>query len=59
MINGSGWVPQQTFDLRTRPWYIEAVKERKLIFTEVFINASKDKLIITIAKPDLDMAMLK
>ncbi|MDP4160392.1 MAG: diguanylate cyclase, partial [Bacillota bacterium] len=51
MINGSGWVPDPTFDLRTRPWYIEAVKERKLIFTEVFLNASKDKLIITIAKP--------
>jgi diguanylate cyclase (GGDEF)-like protein/PAS domain S-box-containing protein len=54
MINGSGWVPPQTFDLRTRPWYIQAVKESKLIFTDVFINASKDKLIITIAKPVYD-----
>lgn len=51
MINGSGWVPLQSFDLRTRPWYIEAVRENKLIFTEVFLNASKDKLIVTIAKP--------
>ena len=51
MINGSGWVPDQSFDLRTRLWYIQAVKESKLIFTEVFLNASKDKLIITIAKP--------
>lgn len=51
MINGSGWVPPQAFDLRNRPWYIEAVKERKLIFTDVFINASNDELIITVAKP--------
>lgn len=51
MINGSGWVPPENFDLRTRPWYIKAVSEEKLIFTEAFVNASKDKLIITIAQP--------
>ena len=51
MINGSGWVPSKNFDLRTRPWYLKAVNEKKLIFTEAFVNASKDKLIITIAKP--------
>ena len=51
MINGSGWVPPKTFDLRTRPWYIKAVSEHKLIFSEAFLNASKDKIIITIAKP--------
>jgi len=51
MINGSGWVPAPNFDLRTRPWYIEAAKQKKLVFTDVFINASNDKLIITIAKP--------
>jgi diguanylate cyclase (GGDEF)-like protein/PAS domain S-box-containing protein len=51
MINGSGWIPPRTFDLRSRPWYIKAVKEKKLVFSEAFVNASKDKLIITIAKP--------
>lgn len=51
MINGSGWTPPSDFDLRTRPWYIKAIKENNLIFTEAFINASKDNLIITIAKP--------
>lgn len=51
MINGSGWVPPKTFDLRTRPWYIKAEKEKKLIFSEAFLNASNDKMIITIAKP--------
>lgn len=51
MINGSGWVPSKDFDLRTRPWYLKAVEEKRLIFTEAFVNASKDKWIITIAKP--------
>ena len=54
MINGSGWVPPETFDLRTRPWYIKAVNEQKLIFTEAFLNASKDKIIITIAESVYD-----
>ncbi|MCW2277994.1 sensor histidine kinase [Heliophilum fasciatum] len=51
MINGSGWVKPETFDLRTRPWYVKAVNEGKLVLTEAFVNASKDRLIITIAKP--------
>jgi diguanylate cyclase (GGDEF)-like protein/PAS domain S-box-containing protein len=54
MINGSGWVPPVTFDLRTRPWYIKAEKEKKLVFSEAFLNASEDKMIITIAKPVYD-----
>ncbi len=48
MINASGWVPPATFDLRTRPWYVTG---KKLIYTDAFVNASKDDLIVTIAKP--------
>ncbi|MDD2481980.1 MAG: diguanylate cyclase [Lutispora sp.] len=51
MINGSGWVMPKGFDLRARPWYTKALKEQDLVFSEAFVNASKDKLIITIAKP--------
>ena len=51
MINGSGWIPPENFDLRTRPWYLKATEEKDLVLTDVFLNASKDKRIITIAKP--------
>ena len=51
MINGSGWEMPPGFDLRTRPWYVKAAEEQDLVFSEAFINASKDKLIITVAKP--------
>lgn len=51
MINSSGFVPPASLDLRTRPWYLKAMDENKLIFTEPFVNASKDQLIITIASP--------
>lgn len=51
MINASGWVPPEDFDLRTRSWYTEAVEERGRIQTNVFLNASEDHYIMTIAKP--------
>ena len=51
MINASGWQPPADFDLRKRPWYEKAVKEEELIYTEAFVNASNDDIIITIAKP--------
>ncbi len=54
MINGSGWIPPESFDLRTRPWYLKATEQKELILTDVFLNASKDKRIITIAKPVYD-----
>ncbi|NTW05910.1 MAG: diguanylate cyclase [Peptococcaceae bacterium] len=54
IVNASGWIPPQGLDLRTRVWYKKAVQEKTLIFTDAFVNASKDKLIITVAKPVYD-----
>lgn len=54
MVNGSGWIPPKNFDFRSRPWYIKAVNEKKLVFTEAFVNASQDKVVITIATPIYD-----
>jgi len=51
MINASGWIPPDSFDLRTRPWYQKALQENGRIFTEAFLNASKDQLIVTVAMP--------
>ncbi len=51
MINASGWIPPATFDLRTRPWFIEATTENQLVYTEAFLNATGDQWILTIAQP--------
>ncbi|MBV1757964.1 MAG: diguanylate cyclase [Dethiosulfatibacter sp.] len=51
MINASGWIPPASFDLRTRPWYVNAITENELVYTEAFMNASGDQLILTIAQP--------
>lgn len=50
MINASGWKPSSDFDLRERPWYVNAINTENIIITDAFLNASKDDLIITIAK---------
>lgn len=51
MINASGWEMPPGFDLRSRPWYRQAVQQGSLIYTSAFLNASKDDFIITMAKP--------
>ncbi len=51
MINASGWTPPGGFDLRSRPWYEKAVAIKEPVFTEAFVNASADKVIVTVAAP--------
>ena len=51
LVNGSGWIPPEDFDLRTGPWYVKAINHGKLVITDVFLNATSEKHIITIAKP--------
>ncbi|HAS74240.1 MAG TPA: hypothetical protein DCS67_08870, partial [Clostridiales bacterium UBA8960] len=51
MINASGWIPPVGFDLTTRPWYLSAAESGELIFTDAFLNASGDHIIVTIAAP--------
>ena len=54
MINASGWQSPPGFDLRKRPWYVMTLVQSRLVFTEAFVNASKDAMIVTIAKPVRD-----
>lgn len=51
MINASGWIPFEGFQLTTRPWYINAVENKELSYTNIFLNASGDDMIISISYP--------
>ena len=51
MINASGWTPPAGFDLRQRPWYKKAHAHGDTVFTEAFVNASGEKIIVTVACP--------
>lgn len=51
MYISSQFTPPPGFDLRTRIWYQMAVEKGDVIVTPVFMNATEDYLITTIAKP--------
>lgn len=51
LFNATGWQPPTGFDLRERPWYKRAAEEGETIFTEAFVNASSDMIIVTVARP--------
>lgn len=50
MVNSTGFVPGEDFDLTTRPWYIMGVGSNDIVFTSSFINATRDRVIVTAAK---------
>lgn len=54
LINASGWVPPEEFDLRERPWYVKASAVNEIVLTEFFKNASNDDQIISIARSVFD-----
>jgi two-component system cell cycle sensor histidine kinase/response regulator CckA len=45
---------EDNYDPRKRPWYIKAVKERKIVWTDPYIFYSSGKPGITIAGPSFD-----
>lgn len=49
MINSSGFIPPATFDLTTRSWYQNALMSNDIVYTNVFLNATQDRLIITLS----------
>lgn len=53
-LTGSGWIPPNTFNVTKRPWYTLASDQRTLVFTNLYLNASNNKKIITIAKAVVD-----
>ncbi|MDD3107568.1 MAG: diguanylate cyclase, partial [Bacilli bacterium] len=50
MINSTGFIPGPGFDLTTRLWYQLAIQSDDIIFTPAFINATNDRVIVTLAK---------
>lgn len=51
MVNATDFVPPPTLDFRLRPWYVKAAEKGGLVLTDVFLNASRDDYIVTVAMP--------
>jgi two-component system sensor histidine kinase/response regulator len=41
----------EAFDVRTRPWYIQAKEKSKTIWTDLYVDANTKKLTVTAATP--------
>ena len=44
----------KAFDVRERPWYVQAKIEKKLIWTNLYVDANTKKLVVTCAAPVYD-----
>ncbi len=49
MVNSTGFVPGPSFDLTTRIWYQMAIASNEIIYTPAFLNATQDRIIVTMA----------
>lgn len=49
MINSTGFVPPPSFDLTTRLWYIGALASDGVSYTDAFINATQDRVIVVVS----------
>ena len=51
LYNGSGWVPPEGWDCRTRGWYTEAVEKKgDMVFGDPYVDDSTGDVMITISK---------
>lgn len=49
MINSSGFTPPPGMDLTTRTWYQMAIQSNDVIYTPGYLNATEDRIIVTLA----------
>ena len=50
LLSGIGWIPPADYDARSRPWFKDAIKADKVVFTEPYRDAMTDELVVTVAK---------
>ncbi|MDR3589125.1 MAG: methyl-accepting chemotaxis protein [Negativicutes bacterium] len=51
MVDGSGWVPPSDFDPRTRVWFKKALEQKKLVFTDPYLDAATKQMAVAVALP--------
>lgn len=49
--NDDSWTPDSSYDPRSRPWYIDAKKQKSLAVTEPYADVSTKNIIISISTP--------
>lgn len=54
MVSGAGWVPDKSLDFRERTWYKEAIKTKKIFFSNPYFDPAFEKIVGTISYPIID-----
>lgn len=54
LIIPGNWIPPSNYDLRKRNWYIKAIEEKQLVFSDVYVDAVDNDLVFAISKPVYD-----
>lgn len=50
-ISGDGWTPPTDYDCTQRDWYTAAIAKNGLVYTAPYLDATSNKMIITVARP--------
>jgi methyl-accepting chemotaxis protein len=54
IVSGNGWMPDDDYDSRTRPWYRDAVTAKKTIITEPYVDTETKSLVVSTGTPICD-----
>ena len=49
-VDGSGWIPESSYDPTSRNWYIEAIEKDDFYISEPYVDAMTGGMVITISK---------
>lgn len=57
--NDDAWEVEADYEPRTRPWYINAKQQRKLVVTEPYVDDTTKQTVISIGTPLIDQRQFK
>ncbi|MGL4380788.1 MAG: methyl-accepting chemotaxis protein [Vibrio sp.] len=57
--NDDAWEVDADYEPRTRPWYIDAKQQRKMVVTEPYVDATTKQTVISIGAPLIDQRQFK
>ncbi|WP_277206779.1 methyl-accepting chemotaxis protein [Vibrio misgurnus] len=57
--NDDAWEVDADYEPRTRPWYLDAKQQRKMVVTEPYVDATTKQTVISIGAPLIDQRQFK
>lgn len=54
LLSNNNWVPDDNYDVRSRPWYVAATNSSDIVVTKPYIDSSTHQMIISVASSLFD-----